>query len=90
MKNLVELCSQYGIPIHRDGDLWSGPCIWSFDEPQSLKIDPRRDRWEDWITGHSGDIIDFVTVVEARLAHLGKNRFDADDWFAEPVESSIF
>jgi hypothetical protein len=90
MKTLLDLCVDYGIPVHQDGNHWSGPCIWSFDESQSLTIDPAQDRWEDWITGHSGDIIDFVTVVEARLAHLGRNRFDFEDWFANPVESPIF
>ena len=90
MKTLLDLCLDYGIPMHQEGDCWRGPCIWSFDEPQSLTIDPTSDRWEDWITGHSGDIVDFVTLVEARLAHLGRNRFHPDDWFAETVESSIF
>lgn len=90
MKTLLDLCLDYGIPVHQDGDSWRGPCIWSFDEPQSLTIDPTSDRWEDWITGHSRDIVDFVTLVEARLAHLGRTRFQSDDWFAETVESSIF
>lgn len=85
MKTLVDLCNEYEIPIWREDDRWVGPCIWSFDEEKSLTIDPTNDRWEDWITGLGGDIIDFVTVVEARLAHLGLTRFCEDDWFA-PVD----
>jgi hypothetical protein len=90
MKTLLDLCDDYGIPVHQEGDSWCGPCIWSFDEQQSLTIDPMQDRWEDCITGHSGDIIDFVTLVEARLAHLGRTRFDSGDWYAGSPEPSIF
>ena len=85
MKTLLDLCNDYCIPVHQEGDCWRGPCIWSFDEPQSLTIYPERDRWEDWIMGYSGDTIQFVTMVEARLAHLGRTTFTADDWFAEPA-----
>jgi hypothetical protein len=90
VKTLLDLCLDYGIPMHQERGYWRGPCIWSFDEPQSLTIHPSLDRWDDWITGHSGDIIDFVTMVDARLAHLGRQRFESIDWFDEKREHSLF
>ena len=90
MKTLLDLCEEYGIPILEKENRWVGPCIWSFDEQQSLTIDPLNERWDDWITGHCGDIIDFVTLVEERLRHLGRSRFSSEDWFAEVEEPCPF
>jgi hypothetical protein len=90
VKTLLDLCNEYGIPICREDDRWVGPCIWSFDEKNSLTIEPENDRWEDWITGLGGNILDFVEVVEARLAHLGRARFCARDWLTPADEVCSF
>jgi hypothetical protein len=90
MKNLLDLCRDYSVPIYQDGDYWYGPCLWSFDETHSLRIDVEADRWEDWIMGFSGGLLDFVELVQARLAHLGRNRFAAGDWYSIAAEEPTF
>lgn len=80
MKTLLDLCHEYGIPVYQDGEYWRGPCLWSFSEPQSLSIHLATDSWEDWIMGHTGGILEFVMMVEARLEFLGRSRFSAEDW----------
>jgi hypothetical protein len=90
VKTLLDLCNEYGIPIHHDGEGWRGPCLWSFDESASLTIHPDEDRWDDWVKGFSGDTIQFVIMVEERLRFLGRDRFTPNDWFGEPAEPLPF